>query len=157
MNETITYHRADTTDIGLLADARIAFLTEFWGPQDEAVTAKLRTELLRYFADTLPNENYICWYAMCNNEFAGIGGMAVSRKPGSFRAPDGRSGYIMNMYTVPEFRRRGIGRAILEKLMESGRQAGITFFELHAAEQGVSLYRKNGFMLHNEPTFRKFE
>jgi GNAT superfamily N-acetyltransferase len=60
------------------------------------------------------------------------------------------------MYTVPEFRRMGISSNILNRLVDTGKEMGITAFELHATEVGEHVYKKNGFLIHNEPTYRKF-
>jgi hypothetical protein len=62
----------------------------------------------------------------------------------------------MNMYTVPEFRRKGICRQILQALVEDGINRGITAFELHATQEGEFVYKNNDFEKHNEPTYRKY-
>ena len=152
---TITYHKATPNDIQTLIDSRVEFLSEYWGNQDEKIEMKLRSELKNYFEESLHNESYHCWIAKIGNEFAGIGGMTTRRHPGGFRVPEGRSAYIMNMYTVPKYRKRGIATVLLEKLVETGKQLGINFFELHATKEGEPVYAKGGFELHKEPTYRK--
>ncbi len=154
--QNITFHKATSADIQTLIDSRVEFLSEYWGNQDLIKESKLRNELKVYFEKSILNESYHSWIAKIENEFAGIGGMVIQQRPGSFRAPDGRSAYIMNMYTVPKFRKMGIATMLLEKLIESGKQAGIYFFELHATKEGESVYIKGGFELHKEPTYRKF-
>jgi ribosomal protein S18 acetylase RimI-like enzyme len=152
---TITYCKATQNDIQILIDSRVEFLSEYWGRQNEDVEMKLRSGLKYYFESSLQNESYHCWIAKIENEFAGIGGMITRQHPGSFRVPDGRSAYIMNMYTIPKYRKRGIATMLLEKLVESGKQLGIHFFELHATKEGEPIYVKGGFELHKEPTYRK--
>jgi ribosomal protein S18 acetylase RimI-like enzyme len=154
--QNITFHKATPADLQTLINSRVEFLSEYWGNQDELAETKLREELKSYFENSLQNESYLCWIAKADNEFAGIGGMVIQQRPGSFRAPDGKSAYIMNMYTVPKYRKMGIASALLEKLIESGKQAGIYFYELHATKEGESVYVKGGFELHKEPTYRKF-
>ncbi len=61
----------------------------------------------------------------------------------------------MNMYTLPQFRRRGICAGILNELVKEGKKIGITAFELHATAAGEFVYKKNGFTIHQEPTYRK--
>ena len=86
----------------------------------------------------------------------GIGSVHIRRVPGNFKNPSGVWGYLMNMYTLPEYRGRGICSRILTLLVDEGRQLGITAFELHATEQGRPVYEKNGFEIHHEPTLRKY-
>ncbi len=152
----IIFRKAGTNDIQILVEARVDFLGEYWGAQDSDIANKLMAELHLFFETEIQANTYVCWIAMHENNLVAIGGMKIIQKPGSFRVPDGRCGYIMNMYTAPEFRRRGLAKTILEKLMEEGNAAGIHFFELHATADGEPLYIQNGFELHKEPTYRKF-
>lgn len=153
---TITYHMATASDIQLLIDQRVAFLREYWGEPDAAAETGLRKEMSLYLTRALPAGEYISWYALSDGAVAGIGGMAVVQRPGSFRVADGRCGYIMNMYTPAPYRRRGIAQEVLDRLVDSGRGMGLHFFELHATTDGEPLYIRNYFRKHNEPTYRKF-
>lgn len=153
----IIYRQASLTDLQLLIDSRVAFLSEYWGQQPEILETNLRKELALFFEKEIQSQTYICWLALHEGELVGVGGMKISQRPGSFRVPDGRSGYIMNMYTLPAFRRQGIAKTILEKLITSGKAMGLHFFELHATKDGELVYQQNGFELHKEPTYRKFE
>ena len=114
-------------DIQLLIDQRIAFLREYWGEPDAAAEAALRGEMRVYLDRALPAGEYVSWYALIDGVVAGIGGMAVVQRPGSFRVADGRCGYIMNMYTPAPYRRRGIAQQVLDRLVESGREMGLHF------------------------------
>lgn len=51
----------------------------------------------------------------------------------------------MNMYTKPKWRRKGIGSALLEKLLKESKKRGINEITLHATPIGRSLYEKYGF------------
>ena len=155
MNQ-IQYIRATEKHIPLFIENREAFLSEYWGMQDEKTLLNFRDELRKYLERDIPNGDFLAWLAMIGEECIAAGGMKIIQKPGSFRVPNGRSGYIMNMYTKPEYRRQGIGKEILERLIQTGKDEGITFFELHATEMGTPLYMNSGFLEHKEPTFRLF-
>jgi GNAT superfamily N-acetyltransferase len=149
------YALASLADLRILIDSREDFLCEYWGVQEPEQENKLREELKFFFEREIPSQTYVSWIARKEDRFAGIGGMKISVKPGSFRIPDGKNAYIMNMYTFPEFRRRGIGSALLQRLLGTGKELGVSFFELHATKEGEALYHKNGFSVHDQPTFRK--
>ena len=56
--------------------------------------------------------------------------------------------YVEELYVVPERRRQGIGRALLEATMEAARAAGATHIELNTGETDVearALYESSGF------------
>ena len=63
----------------------------------------------------------------------------------------------MNMYTLQEFRKKGICTSILKILIDEGVLAGITAFELHATKEGEPIYKNNGFKIHSEPTYRLYK
>ena len=57
----------------------------------------------------------------------------------------GRCGYILNMYTIPEARGRGVCTRLLEELIKEAKSLGLRYLHLHASEDGVNIYRKAGF------------
>lgn len=151
----ITYHIATAVDSDALASSRVAFLTELLGPQEDAAAERLARELSAYFRKAVPAQQYVGLIARQNGQLAATGGMVFREQPGSFKNPTGKTAYILNMYTLPEFRRRGISTAIMEQLMDIARSKGYNSFELHATPDGEPVYQKLGFNKHGEPTYRK--
>jgi len=56
--------------------------------------------------------------------------------------PDGQIG---RMAVLPPFRRRGIGRALLQAALDAARQSGLTEVWLHAQTHALPFYRHAGF------------
>jgi ribosomal protein S18 acetylase RimI-like enzyme len=79
---------------------------------------------------------------------AGPDGLAVLR----FRASiwsDGLECYLAELYVKPALRGRGLGRAIMEKAMETARTRGADWMDLGTSEDDVaarSLYESLGFI-----------
>ncbi|MES2560182.1 MAG: GNAT family N-acetyltransferase [Bacteroidota bacterium] len=153
---TITFHRATASDAQLLADNRILFALELSGVQPEGDIEALRTQLATYFKQATRDNSCISYIAKCNDEIAGIGSVHIRDMPANFKNPSGKWGYIMNMYTLPEYRRKGVCRGILNALVECATGYGVTGFELHATIEGEMVYKQEGFIEHKEPTYRKF-
>lgn len=152
----ITYHRASLTDVQTLVDYRIEFLLCLMGPQTTDAITELKRNLYNYFNETLLNNNYISYIAKHGNEIVGIGGMALRVQPGSIKNPTGKFGYLLGMYTIPLYRRKGICSKILDLLIAEGKNSGVTAFELHATKDGEYVYTQHGFEPHIEPTYRKY-
>ena len=153
----IEYYQATEDDAALMADYRVQFLAELLGQQKDELVQELIQNLEQYFRAAINSSNYIGWLAKDGDEVVSVGGMAIRTQPGNFKNPSGRTGYIMNMYTVPAYRKRGICKNILDRLIETGKRMGISAFELHATKDGEPMYQKNGFIIHGEPTYRKYE
>lgn len=156
MQNNIHYYKASSADIDTLVENRLKFAIELNGEQNDAAKKHLTDQMRDYFERTIPTEGSVSFIAKVNGQTAGIGTVVFRETLGGFRNPSGKWGYIMNMYTVPEYRRQGICGKILDLLVEEGRRMGVIAFELHATEAGQLVYLKGGFQLHNEPTLRKF-
>jgi GNAT superfamily N-acetyltransferase len=73
------------------------------------------------------------------------GAVAISGRLPNPAHADNRVGYVQWMSTEPDFRRRGLGRAVLLGLLEWCESMGVDNVELHASPAGVHLYRSEGF------------
>lgn len=151
----ITYSKAEPSDAQLVADLRIQFALELSGDQPAEKIAALREQMTDYFSKATADNSCISIMAKVEDELVGIGTVHIRELPGNFKNPSGKWGYIMNMYTLPKYRRNGICRSILSRLEEEGQKLGVTAFELHATSEGEAVYVQEGFARHNEPTLRK--
>ena len=154
--KAITYYKAGRMDLQDLIDLRIAFALELTGTQAEASIDSLRTNLEQFFIKMFNQETGIFYLAKSDEKCVGIGGLIFREHPGNFKNPSGRVGYLMNMYSIPSFRRKGICSKLIKLLIEDAKNSGITAFELHATKEGEFVYRKVGFEIHDEPTYRKY-
>ena len=152
----ITYRLATAADISILIEYRIRFLLGLFGDQQASSVSQLEGSLQQYYESALNEDNFIAIIARHENTVAGMGGMSLRQQPGNFKNPTGKIGYILSMYTVPEFRKLGIAANIVRLLIEEGRKRGIIAFELHATKEGESIYRNQGFEIHHEPTYRRY-
>ena len=68
----------------------------------------------------------------------------------TYHNQSGNKAYIMNMYTAPEFRRRGIAYTTLDLLVEEAKNRRIQAISLEATAMGRPLYEKYGFVKMND-------
>jgi ribosomal protein S18 acetylase RimI-like enzyme len=52
---------------------------------------------------------------------------------------------VFNIVVLPEFRRRGYGRSVTERIMRDGFERGARVAYLHSSPEGLPLYRSMGF------------
>lgn len=74
--------------------------------------------------------------------------MSFVEKPPYFGCPSGKIGLISSMYTDPSYRRRGIAKDLLTKVMDDARKYGCGAIQITASDMGVKLYTACGFV-HN--------
>src|SRR5688500_4298664 len=141
---TYSFRKAAIEDTERLVELRVAMQVEL-GNSSELLADSLRT----YFARTLADETFRAYVACRGDRIVASSGMVIDRHPPSGGTLDGRYAYIMNMYTVPEERGRGLATELLKRLLDDARQLQIASVVLHAMPKGRSIYLKAGFMPSN--------
>ena len=145
--EEIVYRRATLNDVATLVDYRIRFLNELHSHIENGETKVIRASLLRYLTKAIPLGDFIAWVAELDGKIIATSGMVVWRIPARYGGVEsGRLGYLLNFYTVPEARRKGIGTRLLNELIKEAKSLGLKYLHLHASKDGISIYRKAGFV-----------
>lgn len=73
------------------------------------------------------------------------GGIGLISFPPNPKNPSSRRATIFNVYTEPEFRRRGLARKLMNLMIDWCRENGFAWVMLHASEAGRPLYESMGF------------
>jgi ribosomal protein S18 acetylase RimI-like enzyme len=138
------YRRATPEDVDPLVNLRLAFLAEVSGATESGPV--LRASLTEYFSKMIPSNEFIGFLAVADSTIIATSGLVFHRHPPSNRNPTGREAYIMNMYTLPEYRRRGIATRLLQMLIDHARQNDCGKISMHALPTGRSIYVNAGFI-----------
>jgi len=78
----------------------------------------------------------------------------VGQPQGKVTIADGRHAIIINVFTEPEWRRRGVARLLMNEIIAYARRERLDRLVLHASDEGRALYDQLGFVLNNEMRFR---
>ena len=129
---------------------------DVFGHAFETLRAKARARL----EDWLERGDYVGWLASpANKPEIIVGGAGVQLQPilprplSTSTIGEGRQGTIVNVFTEPEWRRRGVAALLLEEIIEWSRKDCLDRLVLHASEEGRSLYDRLGFVPGNEMRF----
>ena len=68
---------------------------------------------------------------------------------------DGSRGHVFSVATRPAFRRRGLGRAVVRRLVDTLDARGVARVDLTASAEGIELYRSLGFVPSEDPLLRR--
>lgn len=138
----IEYRRADISDLDALVEQRIRFFRDAKPDMD---AESLREPNRIYYAETIPTGECVYWLALYEDNVVGGGGFSLRRYAPGYLLQDGVSAYVFNIYTDPEYRKQGIAKEIMLRLMDEARKRGIKRLDLHATEAGRPIYEKLGF------------
>ncbi len=138
------FERAGIDDICALTDLRIAYLLEDHGFISEEEQQLIRANLMIYFKEHL-NRDLLVWVCRENGIIVSCCFLCIIEKPASPAFINGKTGTILNVYTLPEYRKRGIAKKLLSMLLAEAENRGLDFVELKATESGYNLYKSLGF------------
>ena len=92
------------------------------------------------------NRDCVVYLAEEDGRTAGCVFFLLINKPASPLFITGKTGTLMNVYTLPEFRRRGIGQHLVNMAIEDGKAWDLSYIELRATKCGYPLYKKLKFI-----------
>jgi GNAT superfamily N-acetyltransferase len=70
----------------------------------------------------------------------------IRKKNGEITIAEGRQGLIVNVFTEPEWRKRGLAQLLMEQIIVWSREQQLDGLVLHASDDGRALYEKLGFV-----------
>jgi GNAT superfamily N-acetyltransferase len=124
---------------------------ESMGHTDQAQLDASDVAARAYLLEALPNGIFRGWLAVTpGGEAVGSGGAVIDRHPPGPGNLTGQAGYIMNIVTVPAYRRQGIARRMMETILSWLAEHDVQHVSLHATQVGRPLYRDLGFVDSNE-------
>ena len=161
MTDAVAIRRATVADIAVVAGHRAAMFLEM-GQLHLSGVAPMVEETTRYLRDAVSRGEYVGWLACTADRRVVAGAGAQCRRVLPFARPGlsgadavgfGRQAIVLNVYTEPAFRRRGLARALMLDVLDWARSSGLESLVLHATPDGRPLYEALGFAPTNEMRF----
>ncbi|MCR5602724.1 MAG: GNAT family N-acetyltransferase [Lachnospiraceae bacterium] len=143
----ITYKKLTKAELDTFIKMRIDQLTEEYVSEGRQLpqNVDLKSALEDYYKRHMADGTFVSWLAMDATKIIGTSGMSFVEKPPYFTCPSGRLGLLSSMYTDPEYRRMGIAKELLHRVIEEARAYGCGAVHITASDMGVKLYTAYGF------------
>ena len=150
MTDGYTLRTAAVEDAELIRDHRRAMFSDM-GYEDQAALDTMGTHFLPWVSDRLRRGEYVAWFAVAEDRSiaAGLGLWLMDWPPHMLGAAPYR-GNIVNVYTQPAHRRRGLARQLMQCALTFCTVHQIRTVVLHASPEGRGLYESLGFQPTNE-------
>jgi GNAT superfamily N-acetyltransferase len=158
-SDTFQIRRATAQDADIISWHRARMVQDMGdvsGDAFEILRGKARTRLEQW----IDNGNYIGWLATPADEpemiVAGAGVQLQPILPHPLDVStigEGRQGTIVNVFTEPHWRRRGIASLLIKEIIIWSKKEQIDRLVLHASDKGRSIYERLGFIASNEMRF----
>lgn len=137
----ITYKKLTVNDLDVFIKMRINQLREEGTKEDIDLEPALKDYYLRHLSDG----TFVSWLALDNDRIIGTSGMSIVEKPPYFGCPSGKIGLLSSMFTDPSYRRKGIAKTLLSKVIDEAKTQGCGTVQITASNMGVLLYSDYGF------------
>lgn len=130
------------TDLDTLMAWRCEVIGNVFGeqPSEELMAANYI-----YYQKHIADGSHVAVLAEIDGTPAGCGAICITDELPSPDNHTGRCAYLMNIYVRRQFRKHGIGHAIVEWLVEKARQMNCDKIYLETTDEACSLYAGLGF------------
>lgn len=136
--------RANEKDIPQLINMRLAYLIEDHGELPEEQNNIINEQLPEYFRKHL-NHDLLAYVCEDNETIVSAVFLMITERPANPNFITGLTGTLLNVYTLPQYRRRGIAGELIKMAMQDAKRMNLSYIDLNATQLGYSLYRKLGF------------
>ena len=136
------YRKATAEDIDLIIELRRIQLIHEQAQEE----VEIKHDMKAFFEKEFAENRIIQILAEEDGVAAATGAVLFYEYPPGFSNPSGKVAYIANMFTSPDYRRRGLAFEIMDMLVEEAGKAGAGEVRLLASEPGRPVYEKYGFI-----------
>ncbi|MDE5864770.1 MAG: GNAT family N-acetyltransferase [Lachnospiraceae bacterium] len=138
----VEYRKLTKKDLAIFIEMRINQLREEGAKED----IDLKPALNDYYSRHMADGTFVAWLAVDGDKIIGTSGMSFVEKPPYFSCPNGRIGLLSSMFTSKEYRRRGIAKELLSRVVNEAKEYGCGVVQITASDMGVLLYTDFGFV-----------
>lgn len=120
------------------------------GFRDDEAMKQMADRFRPWLLDKMQAGEYLTWFAVVDQGdehgqiVAGLGMWLMDWPPHLIGSGPPRAN-ILNVYTRPESRRKGLAKKLLEHAIEWCRANGVGTLSLHASREGRPIYESVGF------------
>ncbi|SRR6266566_1648354 len=122
--------------------------------KDSAALDAMSSLSSNYLEEAIPQGLFHAWLGYVNERPVAGGAVLVTSWPAHPYDLECRRATILNVYTDPLYRRRGIARLLMEAMIDWCKHEGFARVNLHASDSGRHLYESLGFEPGNEMSLK---
>ena len=153
-NKNLVYRKLCYDDRDLFIRLRLDFINEFHKDVDETEKEKLKTSLHNYFDRHIKNDELIGIICEYDKKIISVAYLIIGEWPPNRNFINGKIGTLLNVYTYPEYRKKGIATNVLKMIIEEAKKQNVSIINLLATEEGETVYKKLGFFETEDKSMR---
>ena len=148
--DKIVFRKLNEKDKKAFIDLRIIFLIDCFNSINKSINEldkmEIENNLNIYFENHINKEDFIGMVCEYNGKIVSAAYLIMLDYPAYPGLLNGKAGKIINVYTYPEYRKKGIAKKLMEELINEAKINGIKSIDLKSTGDGYELYKKLGFV-----------
>jgi len=124
---------------------RIELFEELGEVRKDMDISELKSATRQYYLSHI-NKDLFSWGIIQKEKLVAIGSLCLFTRIPYKENSSGLEGYILNIYTSPEYRNCGFANQILDNIIKYSQKNNIRRLWLNSSEQGMKMYAKQGFI-----------
>ena len=135
---------ATKEDIDELVRMRIEYMKDDFGSVSAEEKAAMEKQLPDYFERKL-NTELVAFVARDGEMIVSVAYLHIIEMPANSILLNGLYGEVLSVYTMPEYRGKGLCSTLMKNLVDCARDRGLGRIDLSATKEGYPIYKKLGF------------
>lgn len=141
----IQIRMAEEADIPALCRLRLAYFDEEFGALPQEQLSAISAQLPAYFAEHLGRDCLVAAAESPEGVLVANAILMISEKPANPFFPNGRTGYVLGVFTEPAYRGKGIATRMMQLIQNIAKARSLDQVTLSASDMGKRIYEKIGF------------
>ena len=134
--------KANSEDIDLILENRMEFISNV---VKEGMPDGFKDNTYKYLCEHIDDNSLAAWLAIDNEKIVSIAVICFYDVLPTVSNISGKTGYILNVYTMENYRRKGLAKRLLTELINEAKALNVGKICLKATDDGRKVYEKMGF------------
>lgn len=148
--------KAGLNDLDSLVDNRFDFIKELHST-DMVISEDLKQYTYDYMREHLIDDSMVAWIATEGEKIISCAIVCYYNILPGITNKTGKTGYIQNVYTLSEYRHKGLASDLVGRIIKDARERKVGELYLNATDMGRPIYDKLGFELLARDMVYKFK
>ena len=127
---------------------RVSLFKELKEIDENTEIEELVRETGNYYTSHI-DKDLFCWFAKIDDNIIAVASMCIFCRIPYFQNPVGLEGYILNVYTLPKYRKKGAASSLINEIITFSKKSSLKKLWLNSSEAGKDIYKSFGFKENN--------
>ncbi|MDF2941455.1 MAG: hypothetical protein K0S01_313 [Herbinix sp.] len=136
--------KATIDDLEVLFKSRLEFVQSLRN-NEITISEAFKKNSYEYMKKHIKDDTMVIWIAIDNLEIVSAAMVCYYQLLPTMSNETGNTGYVLNVFTDPRYRRKGLATELMNKLKQDAKERNVSRLLLNATDMGKLVYEKLGY------------